>query len=154
MPSPCSPVFLNWWGWKSLFHLFSVRINEPGPSSLLITTLNSNLLTWLSVIVKVRYTFMGWLVIKIYILLCVQVTREFCKRKKLIGASLLLFYLNMTANCFIQCPNCKNGSMLPFLIREIATYSVHSFGVFFLPSHLLSICFLNWLVRRNCISIE
>ena len=45
---PHSPGFLNWWGWKSLFNLFSVRINQPGPSSLLITTLNSNLLTWLS----------------------------------------------------------------------------------------------------------
>ena len=56
------------------------------------------------VIVNVRYTFLGLLVIKIYILLFVQVMREFCRRKKLIGASLFLFYFNMTVNYFIQCP--------------------------------------------------
>ena len=42
-PSPHSHGFLNGLGWKFLFHLFSVLINQPRPSSLLMATLNSKL---------------------------------------------------------------------------------------------------------------
>jgi hypothetical protein len=59
-------------------------------------------------------------------------------KKNLIGASLLLYYLNMAANCFIQCPL---DPCFVFLIRDIVTYGVLSFVLFFLFFHMLSMPF-------------
>ena len=75
---------------------------------------------------------------------------NFVRRKKFIGASLLLFYFNMTANCFIQCPlDPCYLSLEEELLHMACIHLMFSFC-----PNLLSICFHKLLIRRNCISLQ